>query len=419
MSKTIFFDSIAGVAGDMFTAAFVDAGLVSVKELDQLTQSLGLTGVRVVSETVIRATVKATRISVVCDTEEWKQQFSGAHGRHHGHDHSHGVHDHDNTNLILDENQNGHWHVHYAEIDRFIERSRLDEGVRDRARGIFRLLGEAEASVHDIELDRASFHELGAIDSILDVVMAAYCVDRVGAAEYFATPIKPGRGFISIAHGTHSIPPPATTKLLIGLPVMPTPAAIAEENIEMSTPTGVAILRALEPHFVDEMPAGVILAAGRGSGTRDLGSFPNVFGVMVIEGAGSATDLPYLSDKVFEIVCNIDDDTGEHLAWMCEQLLSLGALDAWQTPATGKKGRPMISLSVLAARSDLGRLADWILQNGTTFGLRYKEWDRLKLSPEFEDRTRDGGTVKYKIGKDIAGNKVKEKPEFDSWKSGR
>jgi uncharacterized protein (TIGR00299 family) protein len=413
MSKAIFLGSVAGVAGDMFAAAFVDAGLVSIEQLDRLTQSLGLTGVRVLSESVIRATVKATRISVVCDTDEWRQQFSAGHGQG---DHHH--HHHDNTNLILEEKQE-HWHVHYGEIDRFIERSSLDEGVRDRARGIFKLLGEAEASVHDIELDRAAFHELGTIDSILDVVMAAYCVEKVGAAEFFATPIKPGRGLIKIAHGTHPVPPPATTKLLIGLPVVPTPAAIADENIELSTPTGVAILRSLEPRFVNEIPAGVITAAGRGSGTRDLGNYPNVFSVAVLERAESATDLPYFTDKVFEIVCNIDDDTGEHLAWMCEQLLSLGALDVWQTPGTGKKGRSMVCLSVLATRADLGKLADWMLQNGTTFGLRYQEWDRLKLSPEFEERDHDGIKVKYKIGKDITGKTVKEKQEFDSWKSGR
>jgi len=413
MGKVLFLDSVAGVAGDMFAAAFVDAGVVTVPELNHLVEKLGLTGVRVAAEDVIRATVKATRVMVESDSDEWKSRFSNGHS--HGHDHSHHHHHHDHTtNLLVAEDHDSHWHVHYAEIDRLIEKSSLDDATRDLSRSILRLLGEAEASVHGIELEKAAFHELGTIDSILDVVMAAYCIKKVAASAVFATPIKPGRGLIKIAHGTHPVPPPATMQLLLGMPVATTPAAITAENIELSTPTGVAILKALSPKFVSEIPSGVVLAEGRGSGTKDLGDYPNVFRLVVLDQSTEHV-LPYFADKVVEIVCNIDDDTGEHLAWMCEQLLEKGALDVWQTPGTGKKGRSMVCLSVLAAEEKFNELSDWILQNGTTFGIRYRPWDRLKLSPEFEQR----GGVTIKIGRDASGNKIKEKPEFDSWRSRR
>jgi hypothetical protein len=196
-----------------------------------------------------------------------------------------------------------------------------------------------------------------------------------------------------------------------------TPAAITAESIELSTPTGIAILRSLEPTFVFEMPAGQLVASGRGSGTKDLGDYPNVFQIALVETTDSLNELPYLTDSVVEITCNIDDDTAEHLAWMCETLLELGALDVWQTPGTGKKGRMMTCLSVLAKPSDHQSLADWILRNGTTFGIRYRNWDRLMLDREIETRTENGREVRYKIGRTTDGEKLKEKIEFDDWRS--
>ena len=145
----------------------------------------------------------------------------------------------------------------------------------------------------------------------------------------------------------------------------------------------------------------------------DLGSYPNVFRVSLFETAEETVNLPYETDSVVEIVCNIDDDTGEHLAWMTERLLQDGAIDVWQTTATGKKGRVMVCLSVLASESSWTKLADWILRNSTTFGIRYTKWDRLKLEREFEQRETDDGLVTYKLGYTTDRVKLKEKPEFD------
>lgn len=406
MGKALFFESVAGVAGDMFVASFVDAGLVTHEELNALVGQLGLDGVTVEIEHVIRTTIRATHISVRWQDERWKHKF----GHEHVHDHPHA---HDSTNLLLGDDAEKHWHTHYTNIDALVESSLLDAETKKLARKIFHVLAEAEAGAHGIEIGKVAFHEVGTIDSILDVVMAAYCVSKTGAEQIFATPIKTGRGTVTMRHGTHPIPPPASAKLLIGLPVTQTPAAITRVNVELSTPTGIAILKCLAPQFVNELPPGIVLNQGLGAGTMDLGNYPNVFRVSLFETASERNGLPYEADSVVEIVCNIDDDTGEHIAWMTEKLLEQGALDVWQTTATGKKGRVLVCLSVLAREDSWPEFADWILRNGTTFGVRYRKWDRLKLARKFERRDTTNGPVRHKIGLTIGGDPLKEKAEYE------
>ncbi len=430
MGRSLFLESVAGVAGDMFSAAFVDAGLVTVAELNEQAKRLGLDGVNVVAESVTRATVRAVHVEVKWQDESWKHNFSSQHrhdghshthdphhGHQHGHDHAlHSGHDHpehDNTNLVLGEDVATHWHTHYSDIDELVRASSLDEKTKELAGRIFRAIAEAEADAHGIAIEEVAFHEVGTIDSIMDVVMAAYCLSKIDADQVFATPIKTGRGNVKIQHGTHPIPPPASIRLLQGMPIAQTPEAIMRENVELSTPTGIAILKVLSPQFIAEMPSGTLLQQGMGAGTMDLGNYPNVFRVSLLETADEAADLPYETDTVVEIVCNIDDDTGEHLAWMSERLMQEGAIDVWQTTATGKKGRVVVCLSVLAAESTWTKFADWILRNSTTFGVRFRKWDRLKLAREFEHRETGDGLLTYKLGYTTDRVKLKEKPEFD------
>ena len=406
MAKALFLESVAGVAGDMFAASFVDAGLVKPEELNVLASQLGLDGVTIEIESVIRATVKATHVRVKWRDEGWKRNFTQIHHPEH-------THTHENTNLLLGDEVADHWHTHYIDIDAMVERSSLDTETKVLSRRIFRVLAEAEAGAHGIEVEKVAFHEVGTVDSILDVVMAAYCITKTGAEQLFATPIKPGRGMVTMQHGMHPIPPPASVRLLVGLPVKTTPVAITRENVELSTPTGIAILKTLAPQFVDEMPSGTLLNQGMGAGTMDLGNYPNVFRVSLIETNSAPTALPYETDTVVEIVCNIDDDTGEHMAWMTEKLMEKGALDVWQTPATGKKGRVLVSLSVLVVENSWAEFADWILRNSTTFGVRYRKWDRLKLARKFEMRETANGPVKYKIGLTTNDDILKEKAEYE------
>lgn len=405
MNRTLFLESVSGVAGDMFAAAFLDAGLVAAADLAAVPARLGLPGVRVETRRVIRAQVQATHLRV-------EGPGAGAPpGSAPARDPAE-----EETHLVIDAPA-GHVHTRHADIDRRLATADLPAGVRDRARAIFQLLAEAEAGAHGMPVAEVAFHELGLADSIVDITLAAWCLEAVGPVRFVATPIRPGRGFVRIQHGVHPVPPPASARLLEGLPVASTPAAITRTDIELSTPTGIAILRSLRPAFAAELPAGTVLGQGCGAGTLDFGAFPNVFRVTLLEAAASApapaAALPYETDRVVEVAANVDDDTGERLAWLAERLLAQGALDVWLTPATGKKGRPLTCFQFLVAEADFPRLADWFLRHSTTFGIRHRAWDRLKLARRFEPRPGPGGPVTHKVGLTTAGEELKAKPEFE------
>jgi hypothetical protein len=407
MSRILFLESVSGVAGDMFAAAFVDAGLVTAAELAAIPELLGLAATRVETRTVHRATMAATHLAVTSPDLVTTAPFAGAAP----------VRDpaEEETHLIVDAPA-AHQHTRHADIDRRIAEARLPAGVRARARAIFRLLAAAEADAHGMPVTEVAFHEVGAIDSIVDVVLAAWCIEKVNPDRVCATPVRPGRGFVTMQHGRQPVPPPASARLLAGLPVAPTPAAIARENIELSTPTGIAILKSLAPEFVGELPAGIVRHQGMGAGTLDFGGFPNVFRVTLLDSVAApaiGAALPYETDRVVEVAANIDDDTGEHLAWLAGRLLAQGALDVWLTPATGKKGRPLTGFQFLVAEADFARLSDWFLRHSTTFGVRHRTWDRLKLGRRFERRETAAGPLTYKVGLTTAGAVVKEKPEFE------
>lgn len=412
MSKAVFLESVAGVAGDMFVASFVDAGVVTAAELGILPDLVGLKGVSVVVSKVRRAELEATHVRVAFEANSRLFQHSHAQGA--------APHEHHHATTVGGEDPHdapapgGPGHAHYSDIDGLLSRSKLSEPVRRLARMIFQLLAEAEASVHGLPVDSVAFHEIGAVDSIMDVVMAAYCVEKLGPCALYASPIRPGRGSVKIAHGTYPVPPPASLRLLADMPVAGTPDAITRSNVELSTPTGIAILKALDPQFVTEIPVGRILGHGAGAGTMELGGFPNIFRAVIFdEDAASGPDGRFDRDKVVEIACTIDDDTAEHMAWIAAQVMERGALDAWLSPVTGKKGRSASCLSVLAAEGDWSALATWILEHSTTFGVRYRTWERLKLFRRFERRETEKGVLTYKVGTTRDGTVLKEKPEFE------
>lgn len=416
MTQILFLDSISGVAGDMFAAAFVDAGIVSIGELASLPARLGLEGVRIEARTVSRNSARATHLRVSPPGANHPPQPGPAAHAHGGHDHPHphpaGDPDHE-THLIIDASAGAHSHAHFSDIDRLIAQSDLSVPVRDFARRVFRLLAEAEAEAHGVPIEAVAFHEVGSVDSIMDVVMAGYCLAKISPGRCCATPLRPGRGLVKMAHGVYPIPPPASSWLLIGIPISNTPAAIQRENVELSTPTGIAILKAIGPEFVTEMPAGTLTRQGFGAGSLDFDGFPNVFRVAVLDEEPATLSSTYETDRVVEIASNIDDDTGEHIAWMAEQLLAQGALDVWLVPATGKKGRPLVCLCLLCHEEHCAALADWLLRHGTTFGVRYRPWARFKLARRFERRSGPAGEVSYKIGLTRTGEVLKEKAEYD------
>ncbi len=410
--RILFLDSFAGIAGDMFTAAFLDAGLVDQTAIQAVPGLLKAEAVEVVVADVQRAGARFKQVRVVAGGSEEA-------GDHH---HMGG----------------GHHHHHYSTLVRKLEESELDPAAIEFGLRVFRLLAEAEADSHGVPIEKVAFHEVGAIDSVLDVAMAGVCVATVAPDRVLASPVRLGRGTIEIQHGTYPVPPPASARLAVGMPVAPVPDAIDLESIELSTPTGLAILRALAPEFVNAWPPGRLVAQGSGAGTRDLGEYPNIFRVALLEAAegeggevprptleggpaglwtaDDSEDIPYETDTVAEIRCNLDDQTGERTAWIMEKALEQGALDGWVTQILGKKGRPALCLTLLVRPEEVPAASDFLLRHSSTFGVRYAPWGRFKLLREEEVRETPDGEVSYKIGRTKDGTKLKEKPEYEDLK---
>lgn len=401
-TRTLYLENFAGIAGDMFTAAFLDAGLVDPEMIRKVPELIHAPGVKVDITETQRAQARFTKVGVVLP--------SGSEGEDHhhvgdGHSHHHG---------------GEHHHYHYPALVRRLEESDLDTVAKTFALRVFQLLAEAEAHSHGVPVEKVAFHEVGAMDSVVDVAMAGVCVSAVAPDRVLASPIKLGRGTIRIQHGTYPVPPPASARLAVGMPVAPVPDAITRPDVELSTPTGLAILRALDPEFREGWPSGILRAQGSGAGTRDLGDYPNVFRVALLEEATSeerseedAESLPYETDQVVEVRCNVDDQTGERTAWLMEKGLELGALDAWVTSLVGKKGRPASCMTFLVEPWDVPIISDFLLRHSSSFGVRYSSWDRLKLSREEEIRETPEGPVSFKVGRTTDGDFVKEKPEFE------
>jgi pyridinium-3,5-bisthiocarboxylic acid mononucleotide nickel chelatase len=462
--RTLYLDSFAGIAGDMFAAAFLDAGLVEPEALRAVPPLLGSPDVEVEIHSVMRAGARFTHLRVIPPGGGDGPDHHLVAGEHRHGDHHH----HEGPGQHHDAPGHGHaaphHHHHYPYLDlvRQIETSRLAPFPKEFALRVFRLLAEAEADSHGVPVEKVAFHEVGAVDSVVDVAMAGVCLGAVGPVRVMASPVKLGRGTVDIEHGTYPVPPPASARLAVGMPVAPVPEAIARTNVELSTPTGLAILKALEPGFAHEWPSGTLLAQGAGAGTMDLGSYPNVFRVALFQevdqetGAtapaegdgGSVADLsaeapaaseasetepeasqrgpdtseedpwalPYDTDRVVELRCNVDDQTGERTAWLTERALEMGALDAWVTPLVGKKGRPAACIVLLVPPVRTGNFADFLLRHSSSFGVRYATWDRLKLVRETEVRQTPMGPVSFSVGRTRNGEKVKEKPEFEDLK---
>ncbi len=392
--KILFCDNVAGISGNMFGASFLNAGVVTENEIKKIPEMLGLNNFEIKIEKIKKSYLQSHHLDVVSKTTKLKTNLDAA-SKHHHHEHDHHP---------------------FLDVLKLIDQSGLNENVKNISKEIYRILAEAEAKVHGITVDEVIFHEVGEPDSIIDVVLAGYCIDKLKFDKVLSTPLKLGRGMIKIKHGTYPVPPPASLNLAAGMLIDSVPDEIQEQNIELSTPTGLSILKYLKPAFVSSLPTGKIIAHGYGAGTMELKSYPNVFRIVLVETEDKKKDLPYLKDKVAEISCNIDDQTPEKTAWCLEQLFSLGVLDAWIIPVHTKKNRIAFCLSVLSRENKVNKIADWLLKNTTTFGVRYRNWDRLTLERKIEKRKLDGEEILFKIGLTTNGEELKAKPEFEEIK---
>ena len=403
--KTLYLDLISGIAGDMFIAALLDLG-VDAGKLERELKKLKLDGYHLHVSRQQKSAISGIKFDVHLA---------------HGHDHPHDHHGHDH----------GHEHEHshdgqrnFAEIKNLISRSKLSAWVKKKSIAVFARIAEAEGKIHGLPPEEVHFHEVGAVDSIVDIVGSAIALELLGRPRVFASPVTEGTGWIRCAHGRFPVPAPATLAILgargIGI-------TQCEEPHELVTPTGAALLAEFVESFgtMENLVAGKI---GFGLGTRENQTRPNVLRAVLgsqskaqsskLKTANAlelSTDLDWKTDRVAVLETNLDDCSGEMLGAFVETALNTGALDVFHTPIQMKKNRPGVLLTVLCAEAEADKFCELILRETTAFGVRKTIAERRKLRREFADVTSPHGKVTVKIGR-LGGKVVQAAPEFESAK---
>jgi uncharacterized protein (TIGR00299 family) protein len=362
--KILYVDCFAGIAGDMTVAALLELG-VPLNLLEERLAALPIPGpgYRLAVEKVVRRGITATRFHV--QVAEHQQ------------------------------------HRHYSDIAAMIEGSSLPSGAKEKAQRIFLRLAEAEARVHGVEIGQVHFHEVGGVDSIVDIVGTAICLDYLGIDKVYAASLPFGSGSVETAHGRLSVPAPATAELMRGMLVH-----FECGPGERVTPTGAAILATLADSF-GKPPAMRVAAVGCGAGAKDFDDVPNILRVVLGETAGSGE-----RDEITVIETHIDDMNPELLGFLMERLFAHGALDVAFSPLQMKKNRPGVKLTVLTSPAALDELARLVLTESTAGGVRYYTAERMMLARFQEERETSLGRVRVKVFHDN-GKPLRIVPEFE------
>jgi uncharacterized protein (TIGR00299 family) protein len=298
-----------------------------------------------------------------------------------------------------------HVHRHLTDIDKIIRGSRLSDTVKERAMRIFRRLAEAEAKIHGIDVEAVHFHEVGAMDAIVDVVGACVGFEVLGVEKFACSKIHVGSGFAEMAHGKFPVPPPAVAELLQGIPIYS-----RDIEGELITPTGAAIISTLCSSY-GEIPEMAVEGIGYGAGSRNYERFPNVLRMML----GHEDSSPMASDLVI-LETNLDDISSQVLGYVMEEAFRLGALDCWFTPIQMKKNRPATMVSILAEPSDGDELKRMLYLETTTLGVRVRNTRRECLEREIISVNTDFGAIDIKVGK-LDGVVINAVPEYEQVRS--
>jgi uncharacterized protein (TIGR00299 family) protein len=361
--RTLYFDCFAGASGDMILGAMVAAG-VDPNFLRQQLSLLSVDGFNVDFETVNRSGLSATYARVETGPE--------------------------------------HKHRHLADIKQIIEQSRLTESVKHRTMQIFTRLAEAEARVHNEPIEQIHFHEVGALDAIVDVVGAAICFDFLKIDRFACSPLHVGSGTVQMAHGHFPIPPPAVAELLKGVPFYST-----DVRGELLTPTGAAIITTVCNEY-GPIPQMTIESTGYGAGRREYPDFPNVLRVFVGEtGSNPATD-----ERLWMIETNLDDASPQIIGHVMDRVLESGALDCFFTPVQMKKNRPGVLLSVLCGPGEKEAVMKLLFMETTTLGVRSYQVERRALERSVVRVETQYGPIDVKVAH-LDGRVVNEMPEFE------
>jgi len=400
--KRLYLDIFSGISGDMFLGALLDLG-VDTHKLERELKKLKLDGYHLHVTRKQKSGIEGVKLDV---------HLSDAHDHHHEHGQEHHPHVHGHGHHRHDENRT------FAEIRRLITQSRLSPWVKKKSVAVFQRIAEAEGKIHGLPPEQVHFHEVGAVDSIVDIVGACIALEQLGKPRVLAAPVVEGTGWVDCAHGRFPVPAPATLAILgkrgIGV-------TQCDEPHELVTPTGAALLA----EFVESFGLMQDLAVekiGFGLGTRENRTRPNVLravlGKSKVEGRGSrakSAERDWETDRVVVLETNLDDLNPEILGHFVETALTAGALDVFHTAIQMKKNRPGVLLTVLCAEAAAEEFSELILRETSAFGVRRTVAERRKLPRESVRARTPWGEVMVKIGR-LNGQIVQAAPEFESCK---
>ncbi|HMM81054.1 MAG TPA: nickel pincer cofactor biosynthesis protein LarC [Pyrinomonadaceae bacterium] len=368
--RTLYFDCFSGASGNMILAGLIELG-VDADVLRSELAKLNLEGIDLVIEKVDRSGINSTHVEVKYPHE--------------------------------------HVHRHLKDIVKIISESSLNDTIKERSVAIFTRLAEAEAKVHGISVERVHFHEVGALDAIVDIVGACIGFEMLGIENFVASSLNLGSGTIEIAHGKFPVPPPAVAELVRGIPVHS-----SEDTGELVTPTGAAIISTLCEGY-GTLPEIKIEQIGYGAGTRDRKGSPNVIRLILGETIGTTISPSRAVEKLVVLESNIDDASPQTLGFAMERAFEANALDCWFTPIQMKKDRPATLLSILCEPSDVERIQQLLFRETTTLGIRQREVERVSLERTSETLSTEFGEVRVKVSR-LDGKVLTRKAEFDDLK---
>lgn len=420
--KTLYLDIFSGISGDMFIGALIDLG-VDAHKLERELGKLKLNGYHLHVARQHKSAIEGVKFDVHlahAHRHEHEPGHAHAHPHHHGeqdhgHDHSHSQKHHEHDEHGHDEQRS------FTEIKHLISQSKLSPWVKKKAVAVFQRIAEAEGKIHGLPPAQVHFHEVGAVDSIVDIVGAAIGLEMLGKPRVVASPVVEGTGWVKCTHGRFPVPTPATLAILgargIGL-------TQCDEPHELVTPTGAALLAEFAERF-EPMSGLVAERIGFGLGTRDNKTRPNVLRAVLGKSGPATPNLQpstsnaqrydWETDRIAVLETNLDDISGEILGRLVETALAAGALDVFHTPIQMKKNRPGILLTVLCAEAEADQFSEMILRETTAFGVRRTLAERRKLRREFTVVKTEFGSVTVKLGQ-LNGKVVQAAPEFESCK---
>lgn len=398
--KTLYLDLFSGIAGDMFIGALIDLG-VDPKRLERELKRLKLDGYHLHVSKGNKSGIAGTKVDV-CVEEPGQVQSPKPEARSHAHPEHHHHHAHE------PEHPHGR---NFADIKKLISASRLSPWVKGKAVAVFKRIADAEGRIHGLPPSKVHFHEVGAVDSIVDIVGGCIALELLGKPRVLASPVTEGVGWVDCAHGRMPVPAPATLAILGARGVGVTQC---NEPHELVTPTGAAIVAEFAESFgpMESLAAEQI---GFGLGTRNNKTRPNVLRAVLgkAERRMQNAEVDWDTDRIAVLETNLDDCTGEVLGHFLEQAMEAGALDVFYVPVVMKKNRPGVLLTVLCVESEADRFAEMILRETTAFGVRRQLSDRRKLKREMRKVKTRFGTVDVKVG--LLGAKVVQvAPEYES-----